>query len=354
MTLHRSTPSTSTILLLILALGGIVFLKQPTVASAQSEPGTTYAQNVLLNSQFKSVDYGAATTVRCWNAGQSSGGCDGGTFFANRWRSKVAKPGTEATLSTNSGHSGGVDVNLSTKEADYIYLRQSIPGIEQFIGETLTMRVELDNASDGLQYDIYVNARFNKNDDDGRTNVEDSMQLPLSTSSQVIYQTLDLTGSTLTDNNPELDASNSLEAAFRIYAPTSMNASVSIKNISIYHGTGRQGTSFSDPSYEAAQLAQWYETSEYVTPTGGLGNQRGQKRAFFPFVAEKRLGSDYRLSFSDATGQSGVVSGYTASGTRIDGVQPTAISKTSKGFVVVLNDTDLVGFGASWVADGET
>ena len=265
----------------------------------------------------------------------------------DRWRGKFSEATSSATMQQIDEFDGGVELVLSTvTNPDAFYLRQLIPGIEQFSGKTLTMRVETGTVDSGLDYDWYVNARFNSTDGDNENQVDSGQS---SLASDTVY-THTFTVEDLSLLSKTKNEVNSLSVAFRVHADAGeSNASVEIKSFAIFEGSEDPGLPYSDVTYERPIYLQYHEVEDSfnVAGAGGLTASSGQKRGMYP-IHRKRSGNAYTLTVEDAVGNSDKISTYSLAGSRTDNVAYSALQKQESNIVIVKNGTTESALGCKW------
>lgn len=294
---------------------------------------------MLLNSQFKS-----------WNYGISNQGSNGaGNFVADRWVCKFTRSDSICAVSRLDEFDGGANLAFSCTAAEHFYIRQYVPGLQQFSGRECTVVADVETSESGLFYDWYILGKYNSSATD-RITIVDSTSAAIASGRNLVTLTFAFPAI-----NPVLytkNINNSIELAFRIITSGAKIGSVKIHSISFSFGKSANPPYY-DPDFQAAQLAQFYESSTFTTGAGGLDASIGQKRVFFPFTAKKRLGTNYDLSYADAVGNTGKVSTYDLAGVRTDNVTPTTPSKSENGFLIIINSSAVSGIGCSWAVDSD-
>lgn len=318
---------------LILGINNI-FPTQATVTSVTS------SDNLLLNSQFKALDYGSDPIASSTGVGK---------FFNSRWRSKYGHSTSTASLQQVSKFSGGTKMTLSNTEPDFFYIRQTVPGVMQFSNKTFTLRADVGNTDSGLKYDFYVNARWNNSD---WLNIIDTDVQNLS---RGVFTTTFTVSDLSAYSSYVEDFNGGLEIAFRVYSPDpKTNAEVIVDSISLFEGSNLSESPISDYNKERPVLYTYYETAGYSTGVVGLDTATGQKRATFPMTSPKRRGTSYEVTFYDALGNEGKVSTYSKSGARTDNVAPDSVRNSTNSIIFVFYESNIAGIGLSWTANSET
>ncbi len=323
---------TLSLLAVVISFSGINPLSASVTSVAASD-------NLLLNSQFKALDYGTGTF-------SSSRGA--GTYFNTMWRAKHIESTSSATLQQMDEVEGGTRVTLSNTAEDYFYIRTTIPDAQQFDGKDLTVRADIGDVDSGLLFDFYVNLRWNSST---WTNVIDTGQSSLTSGAH----TATMTVPDLSAYENEVQAGNGgLEVAFRINSPNPQtNAEVEIKGISLYEGSNLSAAPLSSYAEERSVLTTYYESAGYQTGIVGLDSFNGQKRATFPMTTAKRERTSYDVRFFDALGNEGKVSTYSKTGARVDNQTPDSVRNSTTGIIFVFYESDIAGIGLSWIVDSE-
>ncbi len=324
--------TTFSVFALIISVSGL----NPLGASVTS---VAASDNLMLNSQFKAADYGTSAIA-------SSTGS--GTWFSNRWRAKHGNASSSATYQRIDQYTGGAQITLSNTSEEYFYVRQTLPGLKQFDSKTFTVRADFGSVDSGLNYDFYINARWNLNDD---INVLDTTQQSLSSGAAA---TASFTVPDLSGYGYSEDSHSGLEIALRIHSPsTQTNTNVDLEAISFYEGSNLSSYPITDVNAERGTLNTYYEKSDFSTSIVGLDPTLGQKRATIQMTTHKRKGVDYQLEYYDALGNLGRVSIYETDGKRVDNVVPDSVRKSNNSVIFVFFDSNISGVGLSWIADSE-
>jgi hypothetical protein len=264
------------------------------------------------------------------------------------WRAKHGQGTSSATFQQMDTVGGGTRVTLSNTAADFFYVRTTLPDAQQFSNKDLTIRTDIGNTDAGLQYDFYVNLRW---DNATSLNVIDTGQFSLASGALTATMTVpDLSAY----ENVAQNANAGLEVAFRIYSPDPQtNAEVEIKGISLYEGSNLSAEPLSDYAKERSALNFYYESAGYQTGIVGLDSFNGQKRATFPMTTAKREKTSYVVRYFDALGNEGKVSTYSKTGARVDNITPDSVRHSTTGIIFVFYQSDIAGLGLSWIVDSE-
>lgn len=283
-------------------------------------------------------------------------GVDTDKYIVDRFRVKRTNVSTSLECKRINQYSGGLNLKFSTDGSyrEYLYVRQLIWGnVLQYSGKTFTMLVDVDTTETQLEYDVYIQARFN-NSDAERVLVEDTTDVTLPDGRNILKVTF--TVPTLYDGggNPlyTLAGKNSLSIAFRTIVPNGIavtNAEVNINSIHIVSGANQVDIPVSNVSLDDINAQSFYYRSTFIAINGFVSGNRAR----FQHRPSVKMYASIGGFIEDAVGNVGKVSGYNAVGTRVDNITPLAITY-SENTVTVITSHVYTGIGFYHTIDVES
>lgn len=278
-------------------------------------------------------------------------------YVCARWRIKKTNAADVVDASINNTNGGGLKLTITAGASEFIYLRQLIPNLTRFSEKKLTMIVDVENDTAGLEYDWYALTRYNSSDVE-REVIVDSAQnsIPVGRTRLSIRVTVpDIYAQTWT-----IGSQNSIEAAFRIITS---GGAVTAANV-IFHSFDIVDGWVEDYVAESQSVAiakdihsEEYTALYYYEDTGFISvnglNNSGRQRVQIPMASRKRLGVSGTYTVYDAVGNAGKISTYDSAGARTDNVTPVALTPRKNSFEVIYTSAGSTGIGAQVIADCE-
>lgn len=303
--------------------------------------------NYADNSNFYIFDRGTPVST--------TGSAD--KYVCARWRIKKTNAADVVDAAINDANGGGLKLTITAGASEFIYVRQLLPNLTRFSEKKLTVVVDVENDTSGLEYDWYILTRYNDSDVEREVVVDsDSQPIPVGRNKVALRITVpDIYAQVWT-----LGSKNSLETAFRIItaggAVTAAN--VIVHSFHVLDGWVDESIAASmnlanskDIYEEEATALYYYEDTGFIS-LNGLNNS-GRQRVQIPMASRKRLGVSGTYTVYDAVGNAGKISTYDSAGARTDNVTPLALTPRKNSFEVIYTSAGSTGIGAQVIADCE-
>lgn len=278
-------------------------------------------------------------------------GSDTDLYIVNGFRVKRNNVNTSLECERLNQFSGGLNLKFSTDGTyrEYIYVRQLVWGnVLQHSGKTYTFLVDCENSNASLEFDFYIQARFNANDLE-RVLVVDSSDASLPTGRNIQKVTVTVPDLFDGSGNPlyTLDEKNSLSVSFRVVVPSGVvatNEEVNIHGFQLVEDVDGTEIDYMLPQdvSEARDYASRFYYKSNFKSWNGL-NSSVRKRVYSE--PPQNMYSDVVGKFYDAVGNEGKISTYDSAGVRTDNVTPIQGNFLNNGLTVITDDASTgIGF----------